>query len=834
MKTREKTLHLVCFTLVIAMTSLVGIGKGDTQQISLSSGWNFVSFQVEPDTPNIESVLFGLDVVSVWYYDAIRAMNDMQPWLCYKAHNPAFLNNLYEIHARKGYWIEMDSPGVLTVEGQIPATSSTCYPGYNGEVGWNAVGFFSPATSYTVEEILEQSAPGLYSSIWGYDVGSDTLVQLGPGSLLQPGKAYWIETSPGFELTPDVEVSPIVFNFGSAGENGLLQLRNRGSGTTEWQATAYTNDGRNWLGLKEFLDDGEEPVGQLAGFVSFYYKPIYIAIDRGGLVPGEYTGHIKVVSLAKPDFPVKVDVAMTVEPIHGDYSGTIVINKVNGKNIPEMSTGIFVSVNLDYTDVKVVIDSEKSLLFPYDLVLSGGILDTLTSTFSVAGTLLLPEDDPLNPYGDIAKAIYRQIWLETDMVASGNNILGGFYWETVEGLLGQPVEVDGLFELHKVSDTPSNDGSSQYGFLEGTVVDDYSGQPISQANVFVTGTGITASDTTLGDGKFSFYLPDSTYLLSVQAPAYQPLHQIVSFDHTNPESIMLRPIPLISGTVITDFVSVIHEPPLEIPDAPEPGVPGNTLESTLVVSQEGVIETLVVSVDISHDDISDIVVTVVSPQGTSYILHNRGIGENLITFFDTGDVFFGENTLGTWTLRITDYVPGNVGKLNSSSLTIDFTESDKSLAVFTADPKEGMAPLTVQFDGLSDDATEWLWDFGDPYDPTPATERQPIRTYLQPGNYTVSLTANGPGGPVTVTKPCYIQTTMPTGPRGANSSFKWTALALEASVDVDMPPIVGGSGRLMTIMTGGPVIGGTRADGAYVSKSQRADKVMWSGPITIQ
>jgi len=553
----------------------------------------------------------------------------------------------------------------------MPTTSITCYPGYDGETGWNAVGFFSPTNNYTVEELLESD---VYDSIWGYNPAGDSFIQLDTNDVFEPGKAYWIETSKGFELAPDIEVSPTVFHFGSQGEKGLIQLRNRGDGEIDWQAMAYTDDGWNWLGLKEFLDDEEDPATQLAGWVSFYYKPIYIFIDSGGLVPGEYTGHIRVVASAKPDFPVDIEVTMTVEPIGGDYSGTVVINKVDGKNIPAMSTRLFASIHYDANegiDVTTVINSEKSLIFPHDPILSGGIIDTNASLFSVAGTLLLAkEKDPFNPYTELEKEISRQIWLETTMIGSGNNMLGGVYRETIQGMLGKPIEAEGVFQLHKVDDTPSQNVSDRFGYLEGTVIDDVTGQPITGATVILTGAGIMKYSTTLGNGAFSFHVPDFAYLLNVQAPGYESFHQNVNFDHTKPESVTMRLVPVAKGTIITDFVESTHDP-IKIPDAIAPDIPGNVLESHLDVAQAGDIESLIVFLDIFHEDISELVVTLVSPEGTSCTLHNRAPGKNLIGTFRIEDSFMGENPKGIWTLRIIDYVPDNKGMLNSWSLTIN-------------------------------------------------------------------------------------------------------------------------------------------------------------------
>lgn len=89
-------------------------------------------------------------------------------------------------------------------------------------------------------------------------------------------------------------------------------------------------------------------------------------------------------------------------------------------------------------------------------------------------------------------------------------------------------------------------------------------------------------------------------------------------------------------------------------------------------------------------------------------------------------------------------------------------------ADFRADPETGTAPLTVRFTDLSTGyPTMWSWDFGD--GPIPMEENascsgdgcsnvaNPIHTYLEPGEYTVTLTASDQYGcSDTVTKQQYV------------------------------------------------------------------------------
>jgi len=65
-------------------------------------------------------------------------------------------------------------------------------------------------------------------------------------------------------------------------------------------------------------------------------------------------------------------------------------------------------------------------------------------------------------------------------------------------------------------------------------------------------------------------------------------------------------------------------------------------------------------------------------------------------------------------------------------------------AGFSATPTSGISPLTVSFlDSSTGDVTSWSWDFGDGVN---STLPSPSHVYTAAGNYTVSLTASGPGG----------------------------------------------------------------------------------------
>lgn len=86
---------------------------------------------------------------------------------------------------------------------------------------------------------------------------------------------------------------------------------------------------------------------------------------------------------------------------------------------------------------------------------------------------------------------------------------------------------------------------------------------------------------------------------------------------------------------------------------------------------------------------------------------------------------------------------GNDTLIKPAYITVNAPSSNLPIAYFTTNVTSGYAPLDVQFNDISYNATAWNWNFGDG---TNSSEQNPMHTYSVAGNYTVNLTASNAYG----------------------------------------------------------------------------------------
>lgn len=122
------------------------------------------------------------------------------------------------------------------------------------------------------------------------------------------------------------------------------------------------------------------------------------------------------------------------------------------------------------------------------------------------------------------------------------------------------------------------------------------------------------------------------------------------------------------------------------PNAPIPDNKATGITSAIEVEQGGPVERVVVSLDIQHPYVGDLVVSLTPPNASRVTLHNRsgGSGDDIVRDYDSN----GEQTLaavkgtdarGTWTLHVADRARLDVGKLRGWGLRLELDAADDAL-----------------------------------------------------------------------------------------------------------------------------------------------------------
>ena len=130
--------------------------------------------------------------------------------------------------------------------------------------------------------------------------------------------------------------------------------------------------------------------------------------------------------------------------------------------------------------------------------------------------------------------------------------------------------------------------------------------------------------------------------------------------------------------------------------------------SVIPVTVNGTSTAITVGVDVSHRWIGDVRLTLVSPNGTEAVLHNRagGSADDIRTSYHSSSnaalrALVGAEIGGDWTLKAGDYVRGYAGKLNSWS--IDVTYDPPAVPVAPAPA----ANVTAFSDGFESTLSKW-------------------------------------------------------------------------------------------------------------------------------
>lgn len=131
--------------------------------------------------------------------------------------------------------------------------------------------------------------------------------------------------------------------------------------------------------------------------------------------------------------------------------------------------------------------------------------------------------------------------------------------------------------------------------------------------------------------------------------------------------------------------------------------------SSIPVHVNGTSTAITVSVDVSHRWIGDVKLTLVSPNGTEAVLHNRagGSADDIRTSYHSSSnaalrALVGPGMQGDWTLKAGDYVRGFAGVLNSWSIDVTYTP-----AAPPPPPATPASTVTAFSDGFESDLSKW-------------------------------------------------------------------------------------------------------------------------------
>jgi len=115
------------------------------------------------------------------------------------------------------------------------------------------------------------------------------------------------------------------------------------------------------------------------------------------------------------------------------------------------------------------------------------------------------------------------------------------------------------------------------------------------------------------------------------------------------------------------------------------------ISSAIAIAEQGTVDGITVSVDITHTYVGDLEVDLVAPSGRTVALHHRtGAGQdNLVATFDATSLpalagMVGESLAGTWTLNVRDLEGQDIGRLNRWALEIPVKQADKVIRLEAA------------------------------------------------------------------------------------------------------------------------------------------------------
>ncbi len=281
---------------------------------------------------------------------------------------------------------------------------------------------------------------------------------------------------------------------------------------------------------------------------------------------------------------------------------------------------------------------------------------------------------------------HYKVWVKT--TATDGAVMGfDLYWTASDGSEGttsfsEPVVApDFTFNSYTIDDTAGGNGggtASPGETVDMTVTINNIGHLdarfihaiLSSHSPYVTILQEEADfpDIPLG-GMGVSQAPPFRFMIADNAPEGQPITFNLSLTEqkTFYSEVLTFDVMISSCGIVTSL-----DVPINIPDI-------STAESILDYPDAITISEVNVFVDIKHTYIGDLDVTLISPVGTTVLLHNNsgGSSDNIFTWYDTEtqpaeplSKLNGENSQGTWKLRVEDSATGDTGTIDGWKLEV--------------------------------------------------------------------------------------------------------------------------------------------------------------------
>jgi hypothetical protein len=531
------------------------------QTNQLQYGWNLVTFQVLPTNPS-PAALFSTNLFrGVWAYD-----NASGTWSQFERPTAgqsemAGVMPMGSIELGRAYWAYYDASLSTNwvVSGILPSGALSL----NFKQGWNLVGV--PAGGATDINVVSIFPPGDLSKIeliarWEatsqrYQVYDPKKPESSEFQFLNPNLGHWIKATSQLSIQPDMVVDaegdadlpPLSFppaTNGAAWNPGpedtdirlpgdppifqdrtaqtvidipkgrtslLLPLYNRGGGILLWNATLMSGASRNGATTLSDAQVGQVlKLDQAQGVTSSETDTLKVSVDRTHLSPGTYLAKLQIA--ASTGQRKTFDLVVEVGGLDGQWEGTASIQTVNGKSNAVPDIDLFIHLFQDHENgsrqLRGIIDSQETLLWPIDAQLLGHLTDTpsgnfdpnYASRFVISGGLTMPPGDvnhhPFESFAtdtnnvatdpdtglpfltnaegdrwyytlpgrsaapDFLNPFPRFISREVELIGGvngsdgGGAVASGDYYETIMGMTPQPIQMHGSFRLMRKTYTP--------------------------------------------------------------------------------------------------------------------------------------------------------------------------------------------------------------------------------------------------------------------------------------------------------------------------------------------------------------------------------------------